>query len=158
MRDARRDGSGAILEGGGRGAAAPSGRVSLAVGLVGELSTTVDRSNLASAVGSGGLDVFSTPSLVALMENAARSAVDPLLDPGLVTVGVRVDVRHLAVTPLGGQVRARAELVEIDGRRLVFHVEAFDAQERIGEGTHERAIVDPRRLLARAQAKLESRS
>jgi predicted thioesterase len=129
--------------------------MTLAVGLVGERRAVVDGSNVASAVGSGGLEVFATPSLIALMEDAARSAVDPLLGDGQVTVGVRVDVRHLAATPLGGEVRARAELVEIDGRRLVFRVEAFDAQEKVGEGTHERAIVDPRRLLARAQAKLQ---
>ena len=87
------------------------------------------------------------------MENAARSAVEPLLPPDQTTVGVRVDVRHLAATPPGEQIRARAELIEVDGRRLVFHVEAFDTHEKIGEGTHERMVVDPARLLARAHAK-----
>ena len=125
----------------------------LAAGLTAELTITVERSALASTVGSGGLDVLSTPSLIALMENAARSAVEPLLPPDQTTVGVRVDVRHLAPSPPGEQVRARAELVEVDGRRLVFHVEAFDSHEKIGEGTHERMVVDPARLLARAQAK-----
>ncbi len=125
----------------------------LAAGLTAELTTTVERSTLASAVGSGGLDVFSTPSLIALMENAARSAVEPLLPPDQTTVGVRVDVRHLAASPPGELVRARAELTEVDGRRLVFHVEAFDSHEKIGEGTHERMVVDPARLLARAMAK-----
>ena len=127
--------------------------MTLRVGLVGQARRVVDGSVLASAVGSGGLDVFSTPSLIALMENAAREAVEPLLAAEQTTVGVRVDVRHLAATPPGAEVHARAELMEIDGRRLVFRVEAFDAQEKIGEGTHERAIVDPSRLLARAQAK-----
>jgi len=125
----------------------------LSVGLVGESSTRVDDSNLAMALGSGGLAVFSTPSLIALMENAARLVVEPLLPADQTTVGVRVDVRHLAPSPPGEAVRARAELVEIDGRRLVFHVEAFDTHEKIGEGTHERMVVDPARLLARAQAK-----
>ncbi|HLZ26469.1 MAG TPA: thioesterase family protein [Chloroflexota bacterium] len=125
----------------------------LSAGLIGELTTTVEPSTLASSVGSGGLDVLSTPSLIALMENAARSAVESLLPPDRTTVGVRVDVRHLAATPPGDQVRARAELVEVDGRRLIFHVEAFDSHEKIGEGTHERMVVDPARLLARAQAK-----
>jgi fluoroacetyl-CoA thioesterase len=125
----------------------------LAVGLVGESATTVDVVKLASTLGSGGLEVFSTPSLIALMENAARSAVEPLLPAGQSTVGVRVDVRHLAPSPPGEQVRARAELIEVDGRRLVFRVEAFDSHEKIGEGTHERMVVDPARLLARAQAK-----
>jgi len=125
----------------------------LTVGLVGEATATVGDANLASAVGSGGLAVFSTPSLVALMENAARSAVEPLLPADQTTVGVRVDVRHLAASPPGEHVRARAELVEVDGRRLVFRVEAFDSHEKIGEGNHERMVVDPARLLARAMAK-----
>jgi predicted thioesterase len=129
----------------------------LTLGLVGEVFATVDSATMASSVGSGGLDVFSTPSMIALMENAARSAVEPSLQRHQTTVGVRVDVRHLAATAGGDQVRAHAELVEIDGRRLVFRVEAFDSQERIGEGTHERMVVDPARLLARATAKRAAR-
>jgi fluoroacetyl-CoA thioesterase len=125
----------------------------LTVGLVGESNTTVDDAQLASSVGSGGLDVFSTPSLIALMENAARAAVEPLVPADQTTVGVRVDVRHLAASAPGEQIHARAELTEVDGRRLVFHVEAFDAHEKIGEGLHERMVVDPARLLARATAK-----
>jgi len=128
--------------------------VTLTPGLVGELTASVDHSMLASSIGSGGLDVFSTPSLIALMEHAARNAVEHLLPADQLTVGVRVDVRHLAATPLGAPVSARAELIEVAGRRLVFRVEAFDPQEIIGEGTHERAIVEPARLLARAAAKL----
>jgi len=127
--------------------------MTLTVGLVGEAATTVDASLLASSVGSGGLEVFSTPSLIALMESAARQAVEALLPAEQTTVGVRIDVQHLAATPLGAQVHARAELTHFEGRRLVFHVEAFDAQEKIGEGTHERMVVDPARLLARANAK-----
>jgi fluoroacetyl-CoA thioesterase len=127
--------------------------VTLQIGLVGELSHTVEPSMLASAVGSGGLDVFSTPSLLALMESAAREAVEHLLPSDQTTVGVHIDMRHLAPTPPGVQVRARAELLEVDGRRLVFRVEAFDTTDKIGEGTHERMIVDPARLLARAAAK-----
>jgi fluoroacetyl-CoA thioesterase len=125
----------------------------ITVGLLGEQATSVDHATLASSVGSGGLDVFSTPALIALMENAARSAVESLLPSDQTTVGVRVDVRHLAASPPGEQIRARAELIEVDGRRLVFHVEAFDSHEKVGEGTHERMVVDPARLLARAQAK-----
>ena len=109
---------------------------------------------LASTVGSGGLDVLATPALIALMEHAARNAVEPHLPADQTTVGVHIDVRHLAASPLGAQVRVRAELIELSGRRLIFRVEAFDAHEKIGEGTHERAIVDPARLLSRASAKL----
>ncbi|MBV9579557.1 MAG: thioesterase family protein [Chloroflexi bacterium] len=109
---------------------------------------------LASAVGSGSLAVLATPWLVALMERAACAAVEGRLDsPGQTTVGVRLDIRHLAASPLGAEVRARAEVTEVDGRRLVFRVAAYDAQEQIGEGVHERAIVDAARLQARADAK-----
>jgi fluoroacetyl-CoA thioesterase len=125
----------------------------LEVGLVGEVRHVVDASMLASALGSGTLDVFATPALVALMENAAIQALEGHLTPEQTSVGVRVDIRHLAATPPGVEVGARAELVEVDGRRLVFRVEAFDSHERIGEGSHERAVVDPQRLLARANAK-----
>ena len=124
-------------------------------GLVGEATTRVSDSNVASAYGSGAIEVFATPAMIGLMEGAAARAVAAQLPQGSITVGTRVDVRHLAATPLGGEVRARAELVEVDGRRLVFHVEAFDATEKIGEGTHERAIVDHERLLARARAKAQ---
>ena len=128
--------------------------MTLTPGLVGELTASVEHAMLASSIGSGGLEVLSTPSLIALMEHAARNAVEHLLSADQLTVGVRVDVRHLAATPLGAPVRARAELIEVVGRRLVFRVEAFDPQEMIGEGTHERAIVDHARLMARARAKL----
>jgi predicted thioesterase len=130
----------------------------LTPGLVGESHATVDASLLASAVGSGAVQVFSTPSMIALMENAARQAVESILPAGQTTVGTRLDIRHLAATPVGASVRAHAELVEVDGRKLIFRVEAFDAQEKIGEGTHERAVVEPARLLARANAKLNPRS
>jgi predicted thioesterase len=127
--------------------------VTLAAGLVGEVRWVVDESMLASALGSGSLDVFATPALVALMESAACQALEGHLAPRQTSVGTRLDIAHLAPTPPGVEVRARAELVEIDGRRLVFRVEAFDHEERIGEGRHERALVDPQRLLARANAK-----
>ena len=117
----------------------------------------VGQGHLASTYGSGSIDVLATPAMIALMEGAAARAVQPSLPAGQITVGTRVDVRHLAATPLGVEVRVRAELLEIDGRRLVFRVEAFDPQDKIGEGTHERTIVDPARLLARARTKAEAR-
>ena len=124
-------------------------------GLVGEARRVVGPGDLARAYGSGSIDVFATPGLVALMEQAACAAVESLLEPGSTTVGTRVDVRHLAATPPGVEVRARAELVEVDGRRLVFAVSASDSAEKVGEGVHERAIVNGDRLLARAAGKLE---
>jgi len=123
-------------------------------GLRGEATTTVDESNLASSYGPAAAPVYGTPAMIALMENAAINAVDHLLPSGSATVGTRLDVRHLAATPPGLEVRARAELSEVDGRRLVFHVEAFDSAEKVGEGTHERFITDLNRLVSRAQAKL----
>lgn len=124
-------------------------------GLVGEAHTLVDDSNVASAYGSGAVDVFATPAMIALMEGAAASCVAPFLPSGSVSVGTRVDVRHLAATPVGVLVTARAELIEVDGRRLVFQVSASDSVEVIGEGTHERMIVDLNRLLARASSKAQ---
>jgi predicted thioesterase len=124
------------------------------MGQTGEIREAVVPNMLASVVGSGSLAVLATPWLVALMERAACAVIDGrLADSAHTTVGVHIDVRHFAPTPLGVEVRAHAELVEMDGRRLVFHVEAFDGHERIGEGTHERAIVDRNRLQARADAK-----
>lgn len=125
----------------------------LKVGLVGESTTVVDRSNLASAFGSGHVDVFATPAMIALMENAAINAVDSALPSGFASVGTSVEVRHLAATPPGLEVRARAELTEVDGRRLAFRVEAFDSVEKIGEGRHERFVVELSRLVGRAEAK-----
>ncbi|HZS79530.1 MAG TPA: thioesterase family protein [Ktedonobacteraceae bacterium] len=121
--------------------------MALTIGLTGEATTTVVHENTAAAVGAGGVEVFATPMMIALMENASWRAVADHLEPGYVTVGTRVDVRHLAATPLGQQVRATAKLLEIDGRRLVFEVEAFDEQRKIGEGQHERFIVNLERFL-----------
>ena len=122
-------------------------------GLVGEAHAVVGQADLASAIGSGRLDVYGTPAMLGLIELSAVNAVDHLLPEGSITVGTRLDVKHLAPSPLGIAVRARAELIAVDGRRLTFNVEAFDAVDKIGEGTHERAVVDASRLLARANAK-----
>jgi fluoroacetyl-CoA thioesterase len=127
--------------------------VTLHAGLVGEVRRVVEVGMLASAMGSGSLEVLATPALVALMEQAACAAVDNQLERDQTSVGVSLEIKHLAATPVGIEVRAKAELVEVDGRRLIFRVEAFDSQDRIGEGRHERALVDPERLLARANAK-----
>ena len=127
--------------------------VMLEVGLAATVTATVEPAMLASAVGSGTLAVLATPWLVALVERAACAALEGHLPDGHTSVGTHIDLIHLAATPLGAEVRARAEVVEIDGRRLVFRVEAFDTQDKIGEGTHERSIVDAQRLLDRANAK-----
>jgi len=121
--------------------------MTLETGLTGEMTTTVVHENTAAYVGAGGVEVFATPMMIALMENASWRAVADHLDEGYVTVGTLVNVRHLAATPLGQQVRATARLIEINGRRLVFHVEAYDEQKKIGEGQHERFIVNLDRFM-----------
>jgi predicted thioesterase len=127
----------------------------LQAGLTGEARVIVDTPQLASAFGSGGwkVDVYATPAMIALMEQAAVNAVDHRLPPGHSSVGTRVDIQHLAATPPGVEVRAHAELTRVDGRRLTFQVEAFDPTEKIGSGTHERMVVNLERLLERARAK-----
>jgi predicted thioesterase len=92
------------------------------------------------------------------MESASLSAVEPLLPQGWSTVGTGLSVKHLSATPEGMEVRARAELLEMDGRRLLFRVEAFDEAGRIGEGTHDRFIVENEKFLARARSKKGSRT
>src|SRR6266568_9063730 len=123
----------------------------LDLGMTGEATTTVVHENTAAAVGAGGVEVFGTPMMIALMEYAVWGAVSRDLAEGEVTVGTLVNVSHLAATPLGQQVRAIAELIEIDGRRLVFKVEAFDEKRKIGEGRHERYVVNLERFLKRME-------
>jgi fluoroacetyl-CoA thioesterase len=127
--------------------------LTLEPGLVGEASITVTEDLTAAALGSGSVDAFSTPALIALLEAAAIDAVKDCLTEGQTTVGVSLNVRHLAATPVGMEVTARATLKEIDGRRLAFDVEAWDAVERIGEGTHGRFIVDRARFEERVRSK-----
>lgn len=126
-------------------------------GLAGEARTMVDDTNMASSYAHGGVDVYATPAMVGLMEQASINAVDHLLPEGSASVGTWLDVRHLAATPPGLEVWATAELVEVEGRRLKFTIEAFDSVEKVGEGTHERFVVDLERLLAKARAKAPSR-
>ena len=123
------------------------------IGLTGRRELVVEERHTASHLGSGGVPVYATPMMVLAMEEAALSAVDHLLDDGQATVGVSLDVRHLAATPLGMRVVATAELVEVDGRMLTFRVEARDEAELIGEGTHVRAVVDLERFKAKLAKK-----
>lgn len=124
----------------------------LEVGMRGDASLVVGEEQTAAAFGAGGVRVFGTPVMIGLMENAAWRLVQPELVEGETTVGTLVNVRHLAATPVGGHVVATAELIEIDGRRLVFRVSARDDNRVIGEGFHERARVLLDRFLARINA------
>ena len=126
------------------------------LGLTGEATVQVGPELTARHLGSGAVGVFATPEMVRIMERAAVNALLPHLRPGQQSVGVLVNVRHLAATPLGATVTARAELIAVDGRRLTFRVSAHDGIEAIGEGLHERAIIDLARFEAKAQAKRQA--
>jgi fluoroacetyl-CoA thioesterase len=129
----------------------------LTVGLRGTSSLVVAEKDTAAHFGAGGVRVFGTPMMIGLMENAAYSAVQPLLPAGQSSVGTRIDIRHLAATPVGMKVTATAELIEVDGRRLVFRIEAHDERELIGEGQHERFIITLDRFLSRIEEKAKIR-
>lgn len=125
----------------------------LTPGIKGKQTVTVTHEQTAAFYGSGALEVFATPAMVALLEETAWKSVQPYLEPGQGTVGTRVDVRHLAPTPLGGKVTCESELVEIDRRRLVFKVEVFDEKTKVGDGLHERFVIQNDKFLAAANAK-----
>ena len=123
-------------------------------GLSAESQFPVTEALTAQAVGSGTLEVLATPVMIANMEKAAWTAVAPALPPENGTVGTRMDVRHLSPTPMGMTVTCRAELEEVDGRRLLFRVTAYDGKGIIGEGTHERVIIHSVNFLDKARKKL----
>ncbi len=125
----------------------------LEAGIRGEQSVEVVYENTATAVGSGVLRVFGTPCMLALMEKTACESIESELDEGWGSVGTEVNIRHLAATPIGMTVRCETELVEVDGRRLVFNVLAYDDAGLIGDGTHERFIVNNEKFQSKADAK-----
>jgi predicted thioesterase len=127
-------------------------------GLKGEMAEIVDDANTAESWGSGGLRIYSTPCMVALFEGACVRASKPLLPQGWSTVGTELNVKHLAPTPPGHTVRAFCELLENNGRRLVFKVDVYDEidgsqNQLIGSGTHVRFIVNNEKFLAKAGQK-----
>lgn len=125
----------------------------LTAGIKGKAETVVADGNTAKAMGSGTLDVFATPAMVALMESAAYQSVAPALEPGTCTVGTMMNIKHVSATPVGMRVTAESELVEVDGRRLVFSVQASDESGLIGTGTHERFVVADEKFMAKAKSK-----
>ncbi len=130
-----------------------SEQTGLRAGLVGRAETVVTPDKTARAVGSGTADVFATPMMIALMEAAAVDCVAGHLAAGETSLGTHVDVSHRAATPAGAVVSATAELVEIDGRNLVFRLEARDGHGPIGDGRHRRAVVDEERFMLKVNAK-----
>ena len=120
------------------------------IGIKGRQTTVVDETNTAKTMGSGTLDVFATPSMVALMEETAWKSVADELDEGYGTVGIHLDVSHDAPTPIGMAVTCESELVGIDGRKLTFKVRAYDEKGDVGKGIHERFIVHNEKFLKKA--------
>lgn len=129
----------------------------LSPGLTGTAEILVGTRDTAPHVGSGKIKVLATPVMVGLMEEAALNAVEALLPVGHQTLGTRLDISHIAATPVGLRVTAGAELSHVEGRRLVFRVWAEDEFDRIGEGTHERIVVNVARFDERAQKKAPRR-
>lgn len=128
----------------------------LAVGMKGTKTVTVTDANTAKAMGSGTLDVFATPALIALMEETCWRSVAEELEDGCGSVGTLLDVKHNAPTPVGMEVTCESELIELDGRRLAFTVRAYDAAGPVGEGRHERFIVQNEKFQMKADAKRDS--
>jgi len=115
----------------------------------------VGENDTAKALGSGTLAVLATPKMIALMEQAAYKCIEASLEPGQSSVGTYLDVKHLSATPVGLKVYAEAEVSEVEGRRIVFNVTAYDEKGVIGEGKHERFIVNDEKFVSRTYQKLD---
>jgi predicted thioesterase len=128
--------------------------IEIAPGTSAEVAVLVTPDRTADAMGNPGVTVFATPFLVGLLEDAAGAVIRPHLPPGASTVGTMVEMKHLAPTPVGLTVRAKATLLETDGRRFLFAVEAWDDREKIAEGRHERFVIPSlEKFLERARKK-----
>ena len=123
-------------------------------GILGEQTVLVDDSLTAKVFGSGTLEVYGTPAMIALIENTALKSLVPYLDEGWGSVGTSLNVQHLSATPVGMKVSAKTTLVEVDRRRLVFACEVYDEAGLIGKGTHERFLVEETKFQAKTNAKL----
>lgn len=123
------------------------------IGIKGYQELLVTEANVATNVGSGKVKVFATPMMIALMEKAAVLSIEPFLEEGQSSVGVHVDVAHLASTPIGMKVWAESEVIAIDRRKITFSVKAFNENELIGEGTHDRFIVSIEKFQEKAGSK-----
>lgn len=126
----------------------------ITVGMKGEASTLVERADTAYEVGSGSLLVYATPCMVALMEGAACEAIAAALPEEKTSVGISLNISHVSATPVGMEVRAEAEVTEIDGSTVTFRVTAFDESGMIGEGFHKRAVITAQRFLDKVYSKL----
>ena len=126
----------------------------LQLGIKGKQELLVTDKDTAKAVGSGGLNVFATPAMIALAEKTALQSILAYLSEGESTVGTKLDISHIAATPVGMKVSCETELIEIDRRKLVFSVNVYDEVEKIGEGIHERFIVNDEKFMTKAESKI----
>ncbi len=124
------------------------------IGIKHTITETVTMEKTAANVGSGLLPVYATPAMIALMEKCASECVAPYIEVGKSSVGTMLNVKHLAASPIGIEITCTATLIEIDGRRLVFSIEASDSKGPIGECTHERFIIDVERFMSKCNNKL----
>lgn len=124
------------------------------IGMKGEVSTLAEKADTAAEVGSGSLLVYATPCMVALMEGAACEAIETGLEENETTVGIELNIKHIAATPVGMEVRAEAEVTAVEGKIITFTLRAFDEAGEIGNGTHKRALVNSQRFLDKTYAKL----
>ena len=126
----------------------------ITVGMKGEVSSFVEREDTAKEVGSGDLLVYATPCMVALMEGAACEAISEALSDTQTTVGTGLNIEHLSATPVGLEVRAEAEVTQVNGKVITFAVRAFDEAGEIGRGTHTRVLVNSQKFLEKTYNKL----
>ena len=126
----------------------------ITVGMKGEAFTEVERADTAYEVGSGSLMVYATPCMVALMEGAACEAIAETLAEDQTTVGIELNIQHIAATPVGHEVRAEATVTAVEGKIISFELQAFDEAGPIGKGTHKRCIVNSQKFLDKTYAKL----
>ena len=127
----------------------------LKIGIKNSKEMIVTKELCADAWGSGGLQVYATPAMIALMEQTAWASVEPCMEEGRSTVGTKLDVSHLSASPVGSRITSESEIIEIDGRRLIFRVRASDDAGLIGDGLHERFIINVDKFMARTEAKLK---
>jgi predicted thioesterase len=130
----------------------------IVAGLHGSASLVVGEEHTAPSIGSGKVRVLATPVMINLIEAAALAAVEHLLPAGYQSLGTHLDVRHIAATPVGMRVTATAEVTRLDGRTVDFRVEARDERDLIGDGTHQRVVVNVSKFDERVQRKLQNLS
>ena len=126
----------------------------ITVGMKGIAETVVEREDTAAEVGSGSLLVYATPCMVALMEGAACEAIAAAIGEDQTTVGIALNIEHIAATPVGLEVRAEAEVTAVEGKIITFELQAFDEAGQIGKGTHKRCIVNSQKFLDKTYSKL----